>query len=190
MKKGVIITLGVIVAVILIVVFSAIGGYNGLVSGRESVSSAFSQIDVQLQRRTDLIPNLVSTVKGFAAQEQDVIDSVTTARAQLAGAQTVGEKAEADSVLNSALSRLMVIVENYPELKSDANFRQLSDELAGTENRISVARKDYNEAVQSYNNMVVRFPNNIWAGMFGFQKAEYFEAAAGSDQVPEVDFSK
>ena len=102
----------------------------------------------------------------------------------------MGEKAEADSALNSALSRLMVIVENYPELKSDANFRQLSDELAGTENRISVARKDYNEAVQSYNNMVVRFPNNIWAGMFGFQKAEYFEAAAGSDQVPEVDFSK
>jgi len=187
MKKGWIVLIAVL-AVILIAGVSGIATYNGLVSSRESVDNSFRNIDTQLQRRTDLIPNLVASVKGFAAQEKTIIDSVTSARAKLAGAQTVGEKAAADSELNTALSRLLVIVENYPELKSDANFMQLSDELAGTENRIAVSRLDYNNIVKSYNTKIKSFPTVIIANIFGFTEAEYFQAAEGTDVVPTVSF--
>lgn len=187
MKRGLIIII-VIAAVILVFAVSLIGSYNGLVSQKESVDNSFRNIDTQLQRRADLIPNLVATVKGFAAQEKTIIDSVTSARAKLAGAQTVGDKATADGELSTALSRLLVVVENYPELKSDANFRQLSDELAGTENRIAVSRKDYNDVVKSYNIKIKSFPTFLIAGIFGFKEAEYFQAAEGTDTVPTVSF--
>ena len=150
MKKSGIIAL-IIVAIVLIVIIMFASSYNGIIAKAEEVDNKFSTIDTQLQRRADLIPNLVNTVKGYASQEQQVIDSVTEARAKLAGAATISEKAEADGELTSALNRLMVVVENYPDLKSSQNFIQLSDELAGTENRIATARRDYNEAVKDYN---------------------------------------
>ncbi len=187
MKRGLIILI-VVILLVAVLAGSLIGSYNGLVGMREEVNTSFGNIDTQLQRRADLIPNLVSTVKGFAAQEQSVIDSVTDARAKLAGAKTVGEKASADGELTGALSRLLVVVENYPELKSNQNFIQLSDELAGTENRIAVSRKDYNDTVKSYNTKIKRFPTMIIASMFGFDQAEYFEAADGAAEVPQVSF--
>ncbi|MGI6199973.1 MAG: LemA family protein [Christensenellales bacterium] len=188
MRKGAWITLGVIAVVLILIVGSVVGIYNGMVSAQESVDNAMSAIDVQLKRRTDLVPNLVNTVKGFAAHETEIIDSVTEARAQLAGARTVEEKAQADNALSGALSRLLVVVENYPDLKSNANFQQLSDELAGTENRIAVARQDYNNAVKAYNANIRRFPNKLFAGMFGFSQAQYFEGSEADQQAPEVDF--
>ena len=145
-KKGVII--GVIIAVIVIIAVSIIGSYNGLISLEESTNTAYSDIQVQLQRRMDLVPNLVNTVKGYAAHETEVFTAVSDARAKLAGAGTVEEASEANEELSSALSRLIAISESYPELKSNENFLSLQDELAGTENRIGVARKDYNDAVQ------------------------------------------
>ncbi|HBQ64687.1 MAG TPA: LemA family protein [Clostridiales bacterium] len=190
MKRSVLIILVAVVAVFVIGA-SLAGTYNGLVTARENVDASFSGIATQLQRRLDLIPNLVNTVKGFAAQEKAVIDSVTEARSKLAGAASsgkVGEMAEADAGLSSALSRLLVVVENYPTLKSDANFRQLSDELAGTENRIAVSRKDYNDTVRTYNTRIRRFPTNLIAGMFGFDAAEYFEASENATEVPQVSF--
>ena len=187
MKKGLIVLLA-IVALVVILAATIVGTYNSLISQREAVKASFQNIDTQLQRRADLIPNLVATVKGFAAQEKSVIDSVTSARAKLAGAQTVGEKATADGELSSALSRLLVVVENYPELKSDANFRQLADELAGTENRIAVARLDYNNLVKSYNTRINVFPGVLIARLFGFTAAEYFEASETSETVPTVSF--
>ncbi|HZJ83395.1 MAG TPA: LemA family protein, partial [Clostridia bacterium] len=138
----------------LLLVFNVFGGYNKLVSLDEDVSNKLSQIDNQLQLRNDLIPNLVETVKGFASQEKEILKNVSDARAKLAGASTTEQMAEGDAELTGALSRLLVVVENYPELKSDANFRQLSDNLAGTENRISVARRDYNEASTAYNTTI------------------------------------
>lgn len=187
MKRGLIIL--IVLAVLVFIIGAAfISSYNGLVAAKESVDNSFRNIDTQLQRRTDLIPNLVATVKGFAAQEKTIIDSVTSARAKLAGAQSVGEKATADGELSGALSRLLVVVENYPELKSDANFRQLSDELAGTENRIAVSRKDYNDIVKSYNTKIKSFPTIMIANIFGFKAAEYFQAAEGTDTVPTVSF--
>lgn len=180
--------LAIVLAVVLILVFGSVGTYNSLARSREGVDNARANISTQLQRRMDLIPNLVETVKGYAAHEKEVIDSVTDARAKLAGAATMEERAAANDQLDSALSRLMVIVENYPELKADANFRQLTDELAGTENRIATARRDYNEAVRSYNQKIITFPGNIFAGIFGFEKAEYFEAAAGAETAPTVAF--
>lgn len=188
MKKSVWIILAVIAAIVILIAVGVMSTYNGMVGMQESVDSAMSTIDVQLKRRTDLVPNLVNTVKGFAAHETEVIDSVTQARAQLAGAQTVEEKAQADTALNSALSRLLVVVENYPDLKSNENFQQLSDELAGTENRIAVARQDYNSAVKAYNAKIRSFPANIFAGMFGFEQAQYFEGSEADQQAPEVDF--
>ena len=146
-KKGVII--GVIIAVIVIIAVSIIGSYNGLISLEESTNTAYSDIQVQLQRRMDLVPNLVNTVKGYAAHETEVFTAVSDARAKLAGAGTVEEASEANEELSSALSRLIAISESYPELKSNENFLSLQDELAGTENRIGVARKDYNDAVQN-----------------------------------------
>ncbi|NDL68314.1 LemA family protein [Anaerotalea alkaliphila] len=186
--KKVLIPIGIVAALLVLAVGMFSGSYNSLVSQREAVAASFNNIDVQLQRRADLIPNLVSTVQGFAAQEQSIIDSVTQARAQLAGAGTVQEKADADAALTGALGRLLVVVENYPELKSDANFRQLMDELAGTENRISVSRLDYNELARGYNTKVKSFPTLIFARIFGFEDVEYFEAAPGAAEVPEVTF--
>ena len=154
----------------------------------EEVDNKFAAVDTQLQRRADLIPNLVNTVKGYAKQEQDVINSVTEARAKLAGATTVSDKAKADEELTSALNRLMVVVENYPDLKSSQNFIQLSDELSGTENRIATARRDYNEAVKEYNLKIKRFPTNLMAGMFGYSQRDYFEASEQSKEVPNVNF--
>ena len=147
-------TLLAVLGVILFLAVILFSGYNSLVTMNESVNGKWSQIDNQLQRRNDLIPNLVATVQGMAKQEKDVIQSVTDARAKLAGAQSVAQKAEANNELTGALSRLLVVVENYPTIKSDASFRQLADELAGTENRIAVARKDYNDAVQGYNSII------------------------------------
>ena len=177
----------VIIAIIAIIIIGFVGSYNGMVSKAEEVDNKFATIDAQLQRRADLIPNLVNTVKGYAAQEKEIIDSVTEARAKLTGASTVEEKANADEELTSALNRLLVVVENYPELKSSQNFIQLSDELAGTENRIATARRDYNEAVK-YNLKIKRFPTNLMAGMFRFESKAYFQATDGSREVPNVNF--
>jgi LemA protein len=187
MKKGLgpIIIVGIIIVVLALML---IPSYNGFVNGEENVDQAYAQVENQLQRRIDLIPNLVETVKGFAKQEKDVIDSVTEARARLAGAGSPEDQATANDELSGALSRLLVVVENYPELKSDANFRQLMDELAGTENRLSVARQDYNNAVSDYNRKVKRFPGALIAGIFGFDEKEYFKAEAGAEEAPKVDF--
>ena len=187
MKKSSIRTICVI-AIIAIIAIMAIVGYNGMVSKREAVDSALSDLDVMLQRRSDLIPNLVSTVKGYTNHENEVIDKITEARAKLTSANSVEEKSEANNELSSSLKALMVVVENYPDLKSSENFKQLSDELAGTENRIAVARKDYNNAVKTLNTTIKKFPNNIIAGMFGFEQAEYFEADESSTEVPSVNF--
>lgn len=163
--------------------------YNSLVTAEENVDSKWAQVENQLQRRYDLIPNLVESVKGYAKHEQEVIASITEARAQLGNAQTPEQQAIANDALNGALGRLLVVVENYPNLKADANFRQLMDELAGTENRLAVAREDYNNEVQGFNKIVKRFPGNVIAGMFGFEQKEYFKAAAGAEKAPAVDFS-
>lgn len=177
-----------VIVVIGIIAIAIIGGYNGLVSKQENVESALSDLDVMLQRRADLIPNLVSTVKGYASHENEIISKVTEARTKLVNASSVEEKSNANDELTNSLKALMVVVENYPDLKSSQNFIQLSDELAGTENRIAVARKDYNNAVKTLNTDIKRFPNNLLAGMFGFEKAEYFEANESSAEVPNVSF--
>lgn len=173
MKKF-LLPIGIIVAIIVVAIATFSSSYNKFVTAEENVDQAYSQIETQLQRRVDLIPNLVNTVKGFAKQEKEVIGQVTEARSKLAGANGPGEQAAADSELSGALSRLLVVVENYPELKSNENFRQLMDELAGTENRIAVARKDYNGQVASYNKTVKRFPGKLVASVFGFDAKEYF----------------
>lgn len=188
MKKS---TIAIIVVVVILIAIIAglVSSYNGVVSLSEEVDNKFATIDTMLQRRADLIPNLVNTVKGYTNQEQAVIDSVTDARAKLAGANSVEEKANADQELTSALNNLLVVVENYPDLKSSQNFINLSDELAGTENRIATARKDYNDAVKEYNTKIKRFPTNIVSGMFGYGEKEYFQASEGSKEVPTVDFN-
>jgi len=184
MKKGLLVGLGIVAVLIMIFV----GTYNGLVAKEEEVEGKFADISVQLERRADLIPNLINTVKGYMAHEQSIIDSVTKARKKLVNANNPEDMAEANSDLTTALNNLLVIVENYPDLKANTNFIQLQDELAGTENRIAVARKDYNEAVKNYNKTIKSFPKNILAGMFGFEEKEYFEAKDSSNEVPEVSF--
>lgn len=188
MKKSTIVII-VVVVILVAIIAGLVSNYNGVVSLSEEVDNKFATIDTMLQRRADLIPNLVNTVKGYTNQEQAVIDSVTDARAKLAGANSVGEKANADKELSTALSNLLVVVENYPDLKSSQNFINLSDELAGTENRIATARKDYNDAVKEYNTKIKRFPTNIVSGMFGYGEKEYFQASEGSEEVPTVDFN-
>jgi LemA protein len=179
----ILLVIGIIIAILVI---SFIGTYNGLVSRREEVDAAWSQIDVQLQRRHDLIPNLVATVKEYAAHEEEVFASVAEARSKLAGAASISEMAEADAELSSALSRLLAIAEAYPELKANQNFINLQDELAGTENRIATARRDYNQTARSYNTSIRRFPTNIIAGMFGFESVDYFEASEAGRETPDV----
>jgi LemA protein len=187
MKRGLI---AIIVILIVILIFGAslAGSYNGLVTQKEGVTAKLKDIDTQLQRRLDLIPNLVSTVQGFTKQELAVVNSVTEARAKLAGANTLAQKDAANTELTGALSRLLVVVENYPTLKSDALFISLSDELAGTENRIAVARKDYNDVVKAYNAKVKSFPTVLIAGILGFTPEEYFQASASATTVPSVTF--
>lgn len=178
----------IIIGIIAIVVVMGISSYNGLVGMNEAVNGQWSQVENQLQRRADLIPNLVNTVKGYASHEQAAIQSVADARSKLAGVQGPAAKAEANNELTGALSRLLVVVENYPNLKADQNFRALQDELAGTENRLAVARKDYNDSVQSFNAKIKVFPTNLFAGMLGFSAREYFQAQESAQQVPQVQF--
>lgn len=182
----------IVFAVVLVLVIAVVGGvistYNGLVEDREAVLTAQSTVETYLQRRADLIPNLVSTVKGYAAHEEEVYTALADARAALAGAKTVGEMNEANDALDSAISRLLVVVENYPELKADTQFINLQDELAGSENRIAKARQEYNEEAREYNTEIKKFPTSVIAGMFNFESVEYFEASEESQTVPSVDF--
>jgi LemA protein len=187
-KKGLWIALAV-VAVIAVSLYGFIKGtYNDFVTLDQQVKSSWSQVENQLQRRYDLIPNLVETVKGYAKQEKDVFIEVTNARSKVGGAGTIPDKIQANNEMSSALSRLLVVVENYPELKSNQNFLKLQDELAGTENRIAVERRRYNEAVQAYNIKIRSFPANLLAGMFGFSPAAFFEAPAAAKTAPQVKF--
>ena len=163
-------------------------GYNRIVADQEAVDQAWSEVDNQLKRRNDLIPNYVETVKGYATHEKEVFIRVTEARAKLAGATGVPDQMKAANELSGALSRLLVVVEQYPQLKADQNFLRLQDELAGTENRIAVARGRYNEAVQAYNTRIRKVPGLIWARIFGFEKRLYFEVPEESKQVPAVKF--
>src|SRR6516162_1316985 len=188
MKIGVII---LIIIVLLAVWFGStfISHRNEMVRKREAINSAWAQVDVVLQRRADLIPNLVETVKGYAGQEQKVFGDIAAARAALVGAKTPQDKIAANGQLDGALSRLLVIVENYPQLKSNENFMRLQDELAGTENRIAVERRRYNEAVQDYNTYISLFPNSLIAGFAGFTRNDaYFKTEEGARQVPKVNF--
>jgi LemA protein len=164
---------------------------NEMAIKREAVNAAWSQVDVVLQRRADLIPNLVETVKGYAQQEQTVFGEIARARSALLSARMPAEKIAANSQLDSALGRLLVVVENYPQLKSNENFLRLQDELAGTENRIAVERRRYNEALQDYNTYISLFPNNIIAKLSGFSRNDaYFKADEGARQAPKVDFNR
>jgi LemA protein len=190
-KKGLV---GLFVVIGIVVLFGIIiGGWylgtrNTLVTLEESINASWAEIDNQLQRRADLIPNLVNTVKGYATQEREVFTQIAEARAKLAGAGSVGEKAEGYNQLQSALGRLLVVVERYPELKSNVNFIRLQDELAGTENRIAVARKRYNDSVRTFNTKIRRFPAAIVARAMGFEQKEYFQIEERSREVPKVDF--
>src|ERR1700726_5237074 len=191
--KKVLIVLIVLVVVALILGSSFVGRRNQMAVKREAVSSAWAQVDVVLQRRADLIPNLVETVKGFAAQEQTVFGDIAKARSALLGAHSPAEKIAANGQLDSALGRLLVVVENYPQLRSNENFLRLQDELAGTENRIAVERRRYNEAVQDYNTYISLFPSSLVASMSGFTRNDaYFKTEEGARTAPKVnfDFSK
>jgi len=189
--KAAILVLAVILGIAVVAGMSAVSINNQLVEKREAVTAAWGNVDIALQRRADLIPNLVETVKGFAAQEKQVFEQVAAARAQLAGARTPQEKIAANQQVESALARLLMVVENYPQLKSNENFLRLQDELAGSENRIAVERRKYNEAVQSFNTMIGKFPNNLFAGMLGFKRVdEYFKVAPGAQNAPQVKFAR
>jgi len=175
--------------VLLATAFAAPGcGYNRLVGQGEATEAAWSEIDNQLQRRNDLVPNLVATVKGFAAHEQEVLTEVTEARSRVAGAGSPADKMAASNELSGALSRLLLVVERYPDLKANQNFLRLQDELAGTENRLAVARMRYNEAARAYNTSAKSFPTLITARLFGFGERPYFEAPAESKEAPKVEF--
>ncbi len=191
MTKGLRNLLIVVVAALLIF-FSiygfAKGMYNNFVTLDESVKASWAQVENQLQRRYDLIPNLVETVKGFAQQEKDVFIGVTEARAKVGGAGNIPDKIKANNELSGALSRLLLVVERYPDIKSNQNFLRLQDELAGTENRIAVERRRYNETVKQYNVTIRTFPNNLFAGMFNFEKAAFFEVPEAAKAVPKVNF--
>ena len=191
MSRGIKILLIILGIIILfgIIIFSSIKGtYNSLVTLDEGVKTAWAQVENQLQRRFDLIPNYVETVKGFAKQERDVFIKVTEARAKVGGAANIPDKIKANNQLSGALSRLLLVVERYPDIKSNQNFIRLQDELAGTENRIAVERRRYNETVKTYNIKVRSFPTNILAGFFGFEKAAFFEVPEEAKAVPKVKF--
>lgn len=187
--KGVLVVLAVIVVIALIFGGSFISRRNQMAIKKEAVNAAWAQVDVVLQRRADLIPNLVETVKGFAAQEQTVFGDIAKARSALLGAHSPSEKIAANGQLDSALGRLLVVVENYPQLKSNENFLRLQDELAGTENRIAVERRTYNQVVQDYNTFIATFPNSLVASMSGFTRNDaYFKTEEGARQAPKVNF--
>lgn len=185
---------GIVILVVLLVLAFIVGSAyvtrrNQMAIKREAVNAAWAQVDVVLQRRADLIPNLVETVKGYAVQEQTVFGAIAAARAALVGAKTPSDKIAANGQLDSALSRLLVIVENYPQLKSNENFMRLQDELAGTENRIAVERKRYNDSIQDYNTYISLFPNSLVAGFAGFARNDaYFKTDEGARQAPKVNF--
>jgi len=189
MKVGLVI---LVLVVVLALIFGSlyVGRRNQMAIKREAVNAAWAQVDVVLQRRSDLIPNLVETVKGYAVQEQKVFGDIAAARAALGGARTPAEKISANGALDSALSRLLVVVENYPQLKSNENFQRLQDELAGTENRIAVERRRYNETVQDYNTYISLFPNSLIASLAGFARNDaYFKTDEGARNAPKVNFN-
>jgi LemA protein len=192
MKRGLVVGLGivgVIVVVLLLVFGSYVSAKNQMVAKDEAVKSAWSQVDVVLQRRADLIPNLVATVKGYATHEETVFGDIANARAGLLNARDPQSKIEANGRLDSALGRLLALSESYPDLKSNQNFLALQDQLEGTENRIAVERKRYNDTIQDYNTFIRQFPNSIWAGIAGFQPNNaYFQASEGSKVAPTVKF--
>jgi len=194
MKK---VTIIILVAVVAIIAFWAISGYNSLVSMDENVSNQWANVETQYQRRADLIPNLVNTVKGYAAHEKETLEGVIAARSQATQIKVdptdltpekLAEYQKAQGQLATALGKLLAITENYPDLKANQNFLELQAQLEGTENRINVARKNFNDAAKAYNTAIRRFPKNILAGMFGFDKRAYFEAAGGAEQAPQVQF--
>ena len=192
MSKGLGVTLGIL-GVLLVVVFMVFGSYvsakNQMVAKDQNVKATWSEVDVQLERRSDLIPNLVSTVKGFTKEESTVYGDIANARAGMLNAQGPAAKIAANGQLDSAIGRLLLLTENYPQLRSSDQFMRLQDELSGTENRISIARKRYNDALQDYNTFVQQFPNSIWAGMAGYQvNNAYFTASPAAQAVPKVDF--
>lgn len=187
MKKSLKIILAVAALTVLVLIWG-VSSYNGLVNAEMTVEEKFATIDTQLTRRADLIPNLVNTVKGYAAHEEEVYTAIADARAKLSGSTDIDDKIEAGNQLDSAISRLLVVVEQYPELKANSNFIGLMDQLEGTENRLATARMDYNEAVKNYNTKIRRFPGSIVASMFGFEKQVMYEAPAGDKDNPVVDF--
>jgi LemA protein len=182
------IVLGIILLVVVMIGGSAVGSRNRFVSQDEGVTAQWANVETVLQRRFDLIPNLVNTVKGYAAHEQGLLTEVTRLRSQWAAAGTPDEKVAVANQMQGALGRLMLVAENYPDLKANQNFLALQDELAGTENRISVERRRYNETVQSYNTSIRRFPGSVWAGLFGFERRMPFESAPEASAVPRVEF--
>jgi LemA protein len=180
----------IVLAIVVVAIIFVVGMYNSLIGLRNQVRNAWSQIDVQLKRRHDLIPNLVETAKGYMKHERETLDSVTQARAKAVGAGSVGEKSSAERDLSGALGRFMLVVENYPDLKANQNFLALQEELTSTENKISFARQSYNDQVLFYNNKIQMFPSNIMANMFNFKAEEFFELEdKGERAVPKVSFT-
>lgn len=177
-----------IAGIVLLLGFWIMGSYNGLVTSKETVTNQWAQVETQYQRRFDLIPNLVESVKGAMQQEQEIFTALADARTRYAGAQTTDERAEAATQVESAFARLLVVMENYPELRSIETVQTLMTQIEGTENRISVERKRFNDAVQTYNLRTKRFPGMILANMFGFEEHSYFESADGSEQAPQIRF--
>jgi LemA protein len=180
----------ILIAVIVVLVLWFVGVYNGLIRARNQADNAWSQIDVQLKRRHDLIPNLVETAKGYMKHERQTFEEITKARAQAMGAKGVADAAKAEGALGEALSKFMLVVENYPDLKANQNFLALQEELTGTENKISFSRQSYNDQVLFFNNKIQMFPSNIVAGMFAFTKRDFFEVESAAErEVPKVSFS-
>jgi LemA protein len=190
MNRGLLVGLAIVAIVVLVLAGTIAGSYNNLVRVKTDVDRQWGQVENQLQRRNDLVPNLVETVKGIAAQEQTVFKMIADARAQMAGARTPEQTMDASRAMDGALGRLLVVVENYPTLRSSENFMRLQDELAGTENRISVERMRYNDAVRDYNVKVQTFPSMIMAGFMGLKPKPFFEAAQGAEKPPAVRFNQ
>jgi len=188
MKRAGLVIIAVIAVLLLSVGGCLVGNYNRLVTSNETVKNRWAEVENQLQRRNDLIGNLVESVKGIATQEQVVFGNIADARARMGGARTPEQSIEAGRAMDTALSRLLVVVENYPELKSNAQFTQLMDELAGTENRLATARMRYNDEVRLFNVLVKRFPTNLYAAVFNFKEAPYYEAPEAAKELPKVDF--
>jgi len=189
-KIGCFAVIGVIVLLVIILGGTLWGSYNGLVTKSQAIDAQWAQVETQYQRRFDLIPNLVESVKGYMAQEKTIFAEIAEARTRYAGAATVDAKAEAGSEVESALGRLLVIIENYPQLQSIQTVTQLMDELAGTENRINTERTRFNDKVREYNTSIKKFPTNLVAGWFNFEERNYFQAESGASQAPKVDFGK